>query len=703
MLEPYGMRSVAGVHTYRGRPYYCLANQRFNGTFDPSMTPPAGHIYPSSAETPTPETLLRAIVESSDDAIISKDLQGVVTSWNKSAERIFGYSAEEMLGHSIAILIPPGRDHEEEEEILRRVRSGERVEHFETVRRRKDGVMIDMAVSVSPVYSASGKIVGASKVARDISETKRVAAIDLLLAAIVNSSDDAIISKNLDGTITSWNASAQRIFGYSPEEIIGQSILRLIPEDRRDEEPKIIERLKKGERVDHFETIRIRKNGASIPISLTISPVRNRDGVIVGASKVARDISELRGFARQRDALLESERAARAQAERANRMKDEFIATVSHELRTPLNAIVGWTDVLETGGESREEIAEGINVIRKNAMVQAQLIEDLLDLGRITSGKLALKMKAVNLKTIIDEVLASIQPAADAKRISIQSHLEDVRGPLLADAKRLQQVVSNLMTNAIKFTDDGGLVSVSLNQIGATLTLTIADNGRGIAPNFMPYLFERFRQADASTTRQNGGLGIGLALVKQLVELHGGKVRAASTGEGQGATFIVTLPISIEEPQHPADRSHKDALQGASMTDLTGIRVLALDDDADSVDIVKRILAARGAEVRMAHSVGEAMAILRTFTPDVILSDIGMPHQDGYDFIRQLREHPFFAGIPAVALTALARSEDRTRVLNAGFQSHVSKPLAGAEVVAVVRSLGRLRVAGAEAASSLSR
>ncbi len=665
------------------------------------MMPPVGEISVFSAETPTPETLLRAIVESSDDAIIGRDLQGIVTSWNRSAERIFGYSAEEMLGRSIAVLIPPNRSHEEEA-ILGKVRSGERVEHFESVRRRKDGLIIDVVMSVSPVCSASGKIAGASEVARDISERKRVAASDLLLAAIVNSSDDAIISKNLDGTITSWNAGAERLFGYAPEEIVGQSVFKLIPEDRKDEEPKIIERLRKGERVDHFETIRIRKDGKSIPISLTISPVRNRDGAIVGASKVARDISELRSVSRERDALLDSERIARAQAERANRLKDEFLATVSHELRTPLNAIVGWTDVLETGGGNPDEIAEGIGIIRKNAMVQAQLIEDLLDLGRITSGKLALKLKPVELKTITAEALASIQPAADAKRISIQRHFEEVRGTLMADAKRLLQVVSNLMTNAIKFTDDGGLVSVSLNQVGATVTLTIADNGRGIAPHFMPHLFERFRQADASTTRQNGGLGIGLALVKQLVELHGGRVRAASKGEGQGATFIVALPLSIaESPQtagHPAGAGPQDA----TLNDLTGIRVLALDDDADSLDIVKRILAVRGAEVRKAHSVGEAMAILRTFTPDVILSDIGMPHQDGFDFIRKLREDPFFAGIPAVALTALARTEDRTRVLNAGFQSHIAKPLAGAEVVAVVRSLGRLRFARVDAVPSLS-
>jgi PAS domain S-box-containing protein len=654
--------------------------------------PPSDEIFAFSSETPTPETLLRAIVESSDDAIISKDLQGTVTSWNRSAERIFGYSAEDMLGHSIKILIPPDRLHEEDI-FLGKVRAGERIDHLETVRRRKDGVLIDVAVSISPVYSASGKIVGASKIARDISESKRTTTADLLLAAIVNSSDDAIISKRLDGTITSWNAGAQRLFGYTPEEIVGQSIFRLIPADRRDEEPRIIKRLRNGERVEHFETIRIKKNGESFPISLTISPVRNRDGIIVGASKIARDISELKAIGREREVLLESERIARVQAEHANRMKDEFLATVSHELRTPLNAIVGWTDVLETGGENRDDVTQGIGVIRRNAMMQAQLIDDLLDLGRINSGKMVLNIAPVNPKTVIMEALASVQHAADKKRIAIKSNLEDVRGGLLADAKRLHQVVSNLMTNAIKFTDDGGLVSISLSQIGSGLTLTVADNGRGIARGFLPHLFERFHQADSSTTRQHGGLGIGLALVKQLVELHGGKVRAESKGVGQGATFMVTLPISVAESPRTASWAAQSAIAGGALADLTGIRVLAVDDDADSTEIVKRILTARSAEVRTAASVAEAMATLRAFTPDVILSDIGMPLQDGYDFIRRLRENPAFAGIPAVALTALARVEDRTRALNAGYQSHVAKPLAATEVVAVVRSLGQLRFA----------
>jgi PAS domain S-box-containing protein len=658
--------------------------------------PPPDEETDFSLETPSPDCLLRAIVDSSDDAIIAKDLNGNVTSWNKSAERMFGYSAEEMLGRPIAVLVPPDRIHEEEN-FIQKVRMGDRIDHFETMRQRKNGDLVDVAVSVAPVYSASGRIVGASKVARDISEAKRATPADLLLAAIVNSSDDAIISKNLDGTITSWNSGAQRLFGYAPEEIIGQSVIKLIPADRRDEEPRIIERLRRGERVDHFETVRVRKNGELFPISLTISPVRNSSGTIVGASKIARDISELKAIAKEREALLQSERSARAQAEYANRMKDDFLSTISHELRTPLNAILGWTEILASSKGDRSDVVLGIDVIRRNANMQARLIEDLLDLGRISSGKMKLNIEPANLKAIVIEAMASVQHAADSKRISIKSHLDDVRSLLMGDTKRLQQVVWNLLANAIKFTDHGGLVSIHLAQIGSNLTLTIADNGRGIAAHFMPHLFERFRQADASTTRQQGGIGIGLALVKELVDLHGGKVRAESKGEGQGAMFVVALPLSAVKSS-PEGEAHPAGVAEGTLADLAGIRVLALDDDPDSVDVVKRIVATRGADVRIAGSVPEAMAILRTYTPDVILSDIGMPGQDGYDFIRQLREHSFFAGIPAVALTALARSEDRTRALDAGFQSHIAKPLAAAEVVAVVRSLGRLRTARDRAA-----
>ncbi|HYD83136.1 MAG TPA: PAS domain S-box protein, partial [Opitutus sp.] len=479
---------------------------------------------------------------------MSKTLSGIITSWNSGAERIFGYSASEAVGRSITMLLPPER-LSEEEDILRRVKQGERIDHFETLRRRKDGAIIDVSVTISPLREPDGTIVGASKVARDISGQKRSNRADVLLAAIVSSSDDAIVSKNLDGIITSWNQGAERLFGYTPEEAIGRPVLMLVPADRKDEEPRILERMRRGERVDHFETVRVRKNGEHFHVSLTISPLRDANGIIVGASKIARDITELKRISAEREMLLESERVARAQAEHANRMKDEFLATVSHELRTPLNAIVAWTQVLKEGGGPLAEIEQGLEVIERNARIQAQLIDDLLDLGRIASGKMTLETEWLDLALIVQEAIRSVQHAADAKQISLKTVLNTVRGGMVGDKQRLQQVVWNLLSNAIKFTPKHGTVLVAVNRVNSHVEISVSDNGRGIAPDFLPHVFERFRQADASTTRQFGGLGIGLSLVRQFVELHGGLVRAESPGLGQGATFTVSLPVVISRPE----------------------------------------------------------------------------------------------------------------------------------------------------------
>jgi PAS domain S-box-containing protein len=607
----------------------------------PPQPPPAG-------------VLLSSIIDSSDDAIMSVDLEGTLTSWNKAAEKMLGYPAAEAIGMSCLNLVTP-EQQPQEVEILKRVAAGDRIEHFEATWVCRNGGTVEISVTLSPIRSPDGTIIGASKVARDISEQKRGNRADLLLAAIVSSSDDAIVSKNLDGIITSWNEGARRIFGYTAEEMIGQPVLKLVPVDRKDEEPRILERLGRGERVDHFETIRVRKDGEQINVSLTISPVRDHTGRIMGASKIARDITHLKRTAIEHDQLLESERAARSQAEHANRMKDEFLATVSHELRTPLNAIVGWTEILK-GASSLQEVAEGVAVIERNALVQAQLIDDLLDLGRISAGKMALNVEQVDISAIVREAIASVQHAADTKHITIKAILHDIRGRMMGDVKRLRQVIWNLLTNAIKFTPNQGRVFVTVSRVNSHIDISVADNGRGIPAEFLPHVFERFRQADASITRQHGGLGIGLALVKQLVELHAGNVHAASPGVGQGSTFTVTLPVMAAH-------------------------------DHDSLDVVRRILIARNAEVQAASSAEQALEEFKANPPDVILSDIGMPGHDGYELIKRIRELPKGTWVPAAALTALARSEDRMRALRAGFQTHVSKPVAAGELVAVVRSL----------------
>ncbi len=516
-----------------------------------------------------------------------------------------------------------------------------------------------------------------------------------LLAAIVASSDDAIVSKNLDGIVLSWNRGAEQIFGYSAAEMIGQRIDRIFPPDRLEEEPRILERLKRGERVDHFETIRRRKDGRLIEVSVTISPIHSRDGKIVGASKIARDITAIKRVLRERDAALAAERDARLEAERVSRMKDEFLATLSHELRTPLNAILGWAQVLHSGGSNREEIEEGLATILRNARAQAQLVDDLLDMSRIVAGKLRLEVTRVDLAEVVAESIETVRPAARAKNIQIATHIDATVAVVTGDPNRLQQVVWNLLSNAVKFTPKSGKVDVRLRRIDSRIEITVTDTGQGIEPDFLPSLFTRFSQADASTTRAHRGLGLGLAIVRHLVELHGGTVRGSSEGPGTGATFTVSLPVTpiidpLETPV-PADRAAGSTARPFA-ADLAGIHVLVIDDEPDARALIKVVLERNGAKVTTASTAQSGLEALQRDRPHVILSDIGMPGMDGFAFIAELRRLPAQQGgsTPAVALTAFARGEDRRRALDAGFQMHVPKPIESPELLAVVAGMARL-------------
>jgi PAS domain S-box-containing protein len=509
---------------------------------------------------------------------------------------------------------------------------------------------------------------------------------ELLFRAIVDSSEDAIVSKDLHATVMSWNKGAERIFGYSAEEMIGQSIIKLLPPDRLQEETHILARLHRGERVEHFETIRRRKDGRLIDVSLTISPVRNDEGVIVGASKIARDITE------QKEALRKLAEA-HEQLKRADTMKAEFLATLSHELRTPLNAILGWVQILKNGGTA-DDLTEGVPVIERNVRAQAQLIEDLLDMSRIEAGKVNLDIQPVDLTEIVNAGIETVRPAAQGKDIRITSAFSTLGGIVVGDRNRLQQIFWNLLINAVKFTPKGGRVHAVIERSNSHVDISVTDSGQGIAPEFLPQVFDRFRQADSSTTRPHGGLGLGLSIVKHLTELHGGNVRVTSGGVGLGATFTISLPLQSvrHEPTAVAKvQRHAEVDEAANTADLDGVKVLVVDDEADSAGIVQRILERTGAEARTAASMEEALTEFARFTPHVVLSDIGMPGHDGYELIARLRALPGGRNVPAVALTALARTEDRTRALRAGFQLHVPKPVDSAELIAVVQNLAALR------------
>ena len=398
--------------------------------------------------------------------------------------------------------------------------------------------------------------------------------------------------------------------------------------------------------------------------------------------------------AEERRQLLDSERSARSEAERASAMKDEFLATLSHELRTPLSAILGWSQVLRLRSVGEAELRQGLEAIERNARVQTQLIEDLLDMSRIISGKLRLDIHPLEPILFIEAAIETVRPAADAKGIRLEKVLDPAAGPISGDPNRLQQVIWNLLSNAIKFTPKDGKVQVLLERVSSHVEISVADTGIGIKPEFLPYVFDRFRQADATTTRTFGGLGLGLAIAKHLAELHGGTVRVTSPGEGEGTTFAVHLPLTaVHRTGATGERLHPRGTKAVAMdfehTDLTGIKVLVVDDELDARVLVQRVLAECNAEVLTASNASEALALVAQERPDVLVSDIGMPDVDGFELLRRVRGLGQNRGgsVPAIALTAFARSQDRTRALRTGFLVHVSKPIEPSELVATVASV----------------
>jgi len=806
---------------------------------------------------------LAAIVQSSDDAIVTKDLTGIVTSWNRAAERLFGYAAQETVGRDIGFIISPDR-MEEERQVLRRVGEGVIVEPFDTTRVRKDGVLIDVSMTVWPIKDPAGRITGVSQIARDITGRRQADELHRRLAAIVEASDDAIISKDLNGVIQSWNQGAERMFGYTSAEAVGQSIRMIIPKDREDEETAVLDRIRRGEKIEHFETLRRRKDGTALPISLTVSPIRNDAGTVIGASKIARDISDRKRAEEKADqehhrtafvaqmaetlpkyldyrktlkaiaalavpaiadwcaldvvqdddeverlaivnadpartrvareialryedptlpysarhvirtatpvlipqitdemitaashgdqqridairslglisylcvpimvsgrafgalALATAESGRRyadgdlrfaedlawriglamenarsyEELQRANRLKDEFLATLSHELRTPLNAILGYARMVRAGMVSGASLTGAVTTIERNATSLNQMVEDVLDVSRIVAGKMRLSVQPIELPLLLHEAVDTIKPAADAKHIRIHTVIDSQVGPISGDPDRLRQIVWNLLSNAVKFTPKQGQIQVRLERINSSVEIIVSDSGIGIPPDFLEHIFDRFRQADSSTTREHAGLGLGLSIVRNLAELHGGTVSASSGGPGTGATFRVRLPLMIVHPESLEDKRvhprHDSTPLVERLPDLTGTHVLAVDDEADALKLLADILQAAGARVTTARSGAAALDKIGTTRPDVVVADLGMPLMDGFELIRRLRESDdqVLRDVPAAALTAYARSEDRARTLQGGFEMHLAKPVDPVELASAVKALARRR------------
>jgi PAS domain S-box-containing protein len=541
-----------------------------------------------------------------------------------------------------------------------------------------------------PTYNDSGKPVRVDGVGIDVTERTLAENMRFRLAAIVESSDDAIISKTLEGIVTSWNSGATRLFGYTAEEMIGSSITRLIPAELLPEEDEILAKLRRGERIEHYETRRRVKDGSLVDVSLTVSPIHDVTGAIVGASKIARNVTAFRAAMAERDELLASERAARNEAERMGNLKDEFLATLSHELRTPLTAILGWCNVLRRKKNLTEaDLKDAIETIHRNAKTQAQIIEDLLDMSRIVSGKIRLETDEIDLGDLVQVAVDGIRPSASAKGLTIRLLREPEAVMVNGDPSRLQQILWNLLTNAMKFTPNHGLIRVTVQRVDDHVELEVKDSGIGIRRDFLPFVFERFRQADGSTTREHGGLGLGLSIVRDLVELHGGTIAASSRGENQGSTFTVRLPAvapRVLGKQVDLTGSFKQAPN--PLPSLDGAVVLIVDDEPDGRSLLARLLRETGANVFTATNAEEGMQALKSRTVNVLVSDVGMPGVDGYEFMRRVRslQHETNS-VPAIALTAYARAEDRERSLAAGFQQHISKPYSISDVTAAISAL----------------
>jgi signal transduction histidine kinase/CheY-like chemotaxis protein len=421
---------------------------------------------------------------------------------------------------------------------------------------------------------------------------------------------------------------------------------------------------------------------------------RDESGAPIRFDGVTLDISRQKALEAEREALLAAERLARLEAERASRMKDEFLATLSHELRTPLSAILGWTHLLGRPGTAAVDVAKAAATIERNARAQASLIEELLDVSRITSGNLHLDIQPVSIAAVFETVESALKPAADARSITLH-HLPDKGvGDVLADASRLQQIVWNLVSNAIKFTPIGGHVTLAAERRDAEVVITVSDTGIGIAADFLPHVFERFRQAESTEARSHGGLGLGLAIVRQLVELHGGKAEVASPGRGRGATFTIRLPVhpvAVTQAIAPVTQSAATPPPAAppAETDLSGCRILVVDDEADGREMLTRMLESWGAQVRAAASAEEAIEVLSGETPDLLISDIGMPRVDGYELMRRIRSMPMpeRRDVPAIALTAFARSEDGVKARQAGYGVHLPKPVDASRLFSTIASV----------------
>lgn len=485
------------------------------------------------------------------------------------------------------------------------------------------------------------------------------------LAAVVDSSDDAIVSKTLEGVVTTWNTGAERIFGYSAQEMVGSSILKIIPENRHEEEPMILQRIRRGERVDHFETVRRRKDGTLIDVSVTISPVRDADGKIVLVSKIARDITRAKYIQKELTDAKEAAELARKEAESANQAKDRFLSVLSHELRTPLTPVLAAVSFLEKDLTLPESILENLRMIRRNVETEARLVDDLLDLTRIAQGKLNVHFEVIDAHTLLRNIVAMYQQQVADKSQSIRMSLKATEHQIWADAGGFQQILLNLLSNAVKFTPKNGAISVRTSNDGPNLQIEVSDNGIGMEPGVLPRLFNAFEQGDSTFARRFGGLGLGLSIVKSLMGFHKGSVTAFSAGQNQGSTFTLRLP-SVPAAQRPQTPTQETASAKSRSR-----RILLVEDHLDTQQIMSMLLKSFGCEVSAVGSVAEAAELAQRQSFDLLICDFGLPDGTGVDVMRCLDGQR----IKAIAITGFGQDEDLRMSREAGFDIHLTKPV----------------------------
>jgi len=628
------------------------------------------------------EHSFREMMDSLPAAVYTTDTEGRITHFNSACVELSGRTPAPGSDHwcvSWKLYRPDGTPLSHDEcPMAIALKEGRAVRDQMIIVERPDGTRASIMPYPTPLRDRQGKIVGGINMLLDVTRSNEAEIASRRLAAIVESSDDAIISKTLEGIITSWNRGAEKIFGYTPAEVIGRHISLIIPLERRAEEDEVLAHLRRGEKIDHFETERQTKDGRRLNISLTISPVKDSAGRVIGASKVARDITERK---RAEEQLLEAKR----EAEAASHAKDKFLAALSHELRTPLTPVLMTVAAIDMSPDLAPELRDDIAMIRRNVELEAKLIDDLLDLSLALSGKLRLDLETVEVNEIVHHVCEICRPFVLEKGINLHCDLPDPSPFVKADPARLQQVLWNLLKNATKFTPERGDIFVIVSPtIENRVRLQVRDSGIGIAPDVLPCIFDAFEQGDADITREFGGMGLGLAITKNLVELHRGTIRAESGGAKQGSTFTVEFPLvskNLSEQARPAESASASG---------EALRILFVDDNDDTAFVLSKFLTASGYVVKTAGSAVAALELASKEPFDIIVSDIGLPDVNGYELMKQIRA---FYPIQGIAMSGYGMEDDLRKSREAGFSDHIVKP---ASLSQLERSIHRLRRNGVE-------